>query len=136
MVAASPSPHRLVIERPTSLTGSITFLLIAHLLNFVLETTFMLRSLTVAAALLAIVSTAAAQHADVILHNGKVLTVDDNFTIVQAVAITGNKISATGTNEAVLATAGFEAAFCLGFFFSPFSSGRSTVVSPLQPSLR
>ena len=47
-----------------------------------------------------------AQAPDIILHNGKVLTVDDNFTIVQAVAITGNKISATGTNEAVLATAG------------------------------
>ncbi|MSO20400.1 MAG: hypothetical protein EXQ56_08030 [Acidobacteria bacterium] len=47
-----------------------------------------------------------AQAPDTILHNGKVLTVDNAFTIVQAVAITGNKISLTGTNEAVLATAG------------------------------
>jgi len=39
--------------------------------------------------------------ADLILHNGKVLTVDDNFTIAQAVAIAGNKIIAVGTNDEV-----------------------------------
>lgn len=48
----------------------------------------------------------AAQAPDTIFHNGKVLTVDGNFTIAQAVAVTGNKISAVGTNEAVLAAAG------------------------------
>jgi predicted amidohydrolase YtcJ len=47
-----------------------------------------------------------AQAPDLILHNGKILTVDNNFTIVQAVSITGNKFTMTGTNEAVLATAG------------------------------
>jgi predicted amidohydrolase YtcJ len=49
---------------------------------------------------------AAAQAPDLILHNGKVLTVDNNFSIVQAVAVTGNKVSATGTDAALLATAG------------------------------
>jgi len=44
--------------------------------------------------------------ADLILHNGKVLTVDDNFTIAQAVAIAGNKIIAVGTNDEVLKKAG------------------------------
>ena len=48
----------------------------------------------------------AAQQADIVLHNGKVLTVDKSFSIAQAVAVTGNKISAVGTNEAVLASAG------------------------------
>ena len=48
----------------------------------------------------------AAQAPDLILHNGKVLTVDSNFSIAQAVAITGNKISAVGTDQEVLATAG------------------------------
>src|SRR5438477_6912608 len=48
----------------------------------------------------------AAQQADIVLHNGKVVTVDKNFSIVQAVAITGNKISAVGTDEAVLKLAG------------------------------
>lgn len=47
-----------------------------------------------------------AQAPDMILHNGKVLTVDNNFTTVQAVSISGNKFTMTGTNEAVLATAG------------------------------
>src|SRR5689334_6963300 len=47
-----------------------------------------------------------AQAPDLILHNGKILTVDNNFTIAQAVSITGNKFTMTGTNEAVLATAG------------------------------
>ena len=48
----------------------------------------------------------AAQAPDLILHNGKVLTVDSNFSVVQAVAVTANKISAVGTDAAVLATAG------------------------------
>ena len=56
--------------------------------------------------LLLVPAWAAAQAPDLILHNGKVLTVDSNFSIVQAVAVTGNKISATGTDQAVLATAG------------------------------
>jgi hypothetical protein len=37
--------------------------------------------------------------ADLILSNGKILTVDDRFTIAQAVAIKGNRIVAIGTNQ-------------------------------------
>jgi predicted amidohydrolase YtcJ len=48
----------------------------------------------------------AQQAPDLILHNGKILTVDDSFSVVQAVAISGQRIAATGTNEAVLALAG------------------------------
>ena len=48
----------------------------------------------------------AQQPADVILHNGKVLTVDKNFTVAEAVAVTGNKITAVGTSQAVLQNAG------------------------------
>jgi predicted amidohydrolase YtcJ len=44
----------------------------------------------------------AQQPADLILHNGKVLTVDGNFTIVQAVAIRGNRIAGVGTNTEIL----------------------------------
>ncbi|HWP84294.1 MAG TPA: amidohydrolase family protein [Terriglobia bacterium] len=47
-----------------------------------------------------------AQAPNLILHNGKILTVDKNFAIVQAIAVTGNQISATGTDQAVLALAG------------------------------
>jgi len=46
------------------------------------------------------------QSPDLILHNGKVLTVDKNFSIAQAIAVTGDKIAAVGTNESVLALAG------------------------------
>jgi predicted amidohydrolase YtcJ len=47
-----------------------------------------------------------AQAPDLVLHNGKIVTVDGNFSIAQAVAITGNTISAVGANDQVLATAG------------------------------
>ena len=48
----------------------------------------------------------AQQAPDIIFHNGKILTVDGNFSIAQAVAVTGNRISAVGTDQQVLATAG------------------------------
>jgi predicted amidohydrolase YtcJ len=48
----------------------------------------------------------AAQQADVVLHHGKILTVDDRFSIAEAIAVTGNKITAVGTNEDVLKQAG------------------------------
>ncbi len=44
--------------------------------------------------------------ADLILHNGKVLTVDKNFSIVQAVAVTGNTITAVGSDADVMKLAG------------------------------
>src|SRR5262245_36159105 len=37
--------------------------------------------------------------ADLILSNGKIVTVDDRFTIAQAVAIKGNRIVAVGANQ-------------------------------------
>jgi predicted amidohydrolase YtcJ len=40
--------------------------------------------------------------ADLILHNGKVLTVDPQFRVSQAVAVTGNRIERVGTNQDVL----------------------------------
>lgn len=42
------------------------------------------------------------QRADLILHNAKVLTVDNNFSITEAVAVAGNKIAAVGKNDDVL----------------------------------
>ena len=49
---------------------------------------------------------AAQQSPTLILFNGKILTVDSNFSIAQAIAVTGNQISAVGADQAVLATAG------------------------------
>ena len=40
--------------------------------------------------------------ADVILHNGNVITVDNQFRVAQAIAIRGDRIVAVGTNDAVL----------------------------------
>ena len=45
---------------------------------------------------------------DIILHNGKVLTVDPGDTIQEALAITGDKIVAVGYNGAIRALAGPE----------------------------
>jgi predicted amidohydrolase YtcJ len=48
----------------------------------------------------------AQQPADTILYNGKILTVDKNFSTAQAVAVRGKQIAAMGTNDAVLKLAG------------------------------
>lgn len=44
--------------------------------------------------------------ADLVLHNGKIVTVDERFTIAQAIAIKGERIVAVGANDAVLKAAG------------------------------
>jgi predicted amidohydrolase YtcJ len=48
---------------------------------------------------------AAKEIADIVLYNGKVLTVDKKFTIAQAVAIKKDRIIAVGTNKQILALA-------------------------------
>ena len=44
--------------------------------------------------------------ADLILSNGKIVTVDERFTIAQAVAIRGDRIVAVGTNQDIARLAG------------------------------
>ena len=46
----------------------------------------------------------AAADADLILHNGKIVTADSRFSIVQAIAIKGGRIVRTGTSAAILST--------------------------------
>ena len=46
-----------------------------------------------------------AQAPDTVLLNGKILTVDDDFAIAQALAITGERISAVGGTEEIAAMA-------------------------------
>jgi predicted amidohydrolase YtcJ len=48
----------------------------------------------------------AAEEADLILHHGKIVTVDHDFSIRQALAIRDGKILKVGTDEEVLKTAG------------------------------
>jgi predicted amidohydrolase YtcJ len=43
---------------------------------------------------------------DIILTNGKIITVDDRFSIAQAVAIRGDRFVAVGTNQAITQMAG------------------------------
>src|SRR6266700_4134789 len=52
---------------------------------------------------------AEAQTADTILFNGKILTVDEDFSIQQALAIGGGKVLATGTSAAMKKLAGDKA---------------------------
>ena len=47
-------------------------------------------------------SALAQNSASLILHHGKVITVDQQFRVVQAIAISGDKIIATGTNQEIL----------------------------------
>jgi len=44
--------------------------------------------------------------ADLIVINGKVITVDSDFSIAQAVAVKGDKVVAVGMNEEIKALAG------------------------------
>ncbi len=46
------------------------------------------------------------EYADVVLYNGKIITVDGNFSIHEAVAVKGSKILATGKNDVILNLAG------------------------------
>lgn len=63
-----------------------------------------LRALPILALLCA--ATAPAQQADLILHNGKIVTVDPQFRIAEAIAVTGDRIAAVGSNADVLKLAG------------------------------
>ncbi|MBI4886471.1 MAG: amidohydrolase family protein [Acidobacteria bacterium] len=51
-------------------------------------------------------SSGAAGRADLILTGGKVITVDEKFSIAQAVAVRGDRILAVGTNQQIAALAG------------------------------
>src|SRR5688572_7050841 len=45
------------------------------------------------------------RYADLILHNGKIVTVDERFTIAQAVAVKEEKFLAVGKNKDILGLA-------------------------------
>ncbi|MCH8820756.1 MAG: hypothetical protein IIB03_10645, partial [Acidobacteria bacterium] len=45
-------------------------------------------------------------YADLVFHHGKILTADEQFTIVEAVAIRDGKFLAIGSNDKILAMAG------------------------------
>ncbi len=51
-------------------------------------------------------ATLCAQQPDLILSNGKIITVDERFTIAQAVAIKGDRIMAVGNNQDIARLAG------------------------------
>ncbi len=51
-------------------------------------------------------SMAMAQPPDLIVHNGKIATVDDKFTLVEAIAVRGERIVAVGKNADLLKLAG------------------------------
>ena len=57
-------------------------------------------------ALLAVVLQAQQPAADLVLSNGKIITVDERFSIAQAVAIRGDRIVAAGTNQEITQLAG------------------------------
>ncbi|MCZ6752903.1 MAG: amidohydrolase family protein [Acidobacteria bacterium] len=44
--------------------------------------------------------------ADILLHNGKILTVDSDFTIAEGIAIRGQRIAAVGSSQEILRMAG------------------------------
>ena len=54
------------------------------------------------AILSSLLSTCLLAQADLIVHNAKIVTVDQKFSYAQAMSIRGGRILATGTNEAIL----------------------------------
>jgi predicted amidohydrolase YtcJ len=71
--------------------------------------TRMIGALIVAAALSLPASIASAQSADTVLFNGKILTVDKDFSAQQALAIAHGQVLATGTSAAMKKLAGAKA---------------------------
>src|SRR5215813_2438281 len=82
--------------------------------------------------------------ADLILHNGKIVTVDPDFSIRQAVAVKNGKIIAVGTNQAILVERGANTrvidlhgrTVLPGLFDShvhPLGAGLSEFRAPLPP---
>src|SRR5262245_59527769 len=67
-----------------------------------------MRFVLVVAGLLGAFMPAGARQAspDIILINGKIITVDDQFSIAQAVAVRGDRIIAVGTNPEITRLAG------------------------------
>ena len=67
-----------------------------------------MRRLVISAAVVLLVTGVAAQQnlPDLVLFNGKVITVDERFTIAQAVAVRGSQIVAVGTNQDINRLAG------------------------------
>jgi predicted amidohydrolase YtcJ len=57
-------------------------------------------------AISAISAQQSSRQADLVLTNGKIVTVDERFTIAQAVAIAGDRILAVGTNDEINRLAG------------------------------
>ena len=57
--------------------------------------------LLAACTIISLQSAVAAQSADHILTNGKIVTVDDHFSIAQALAIRGERILAVGTDAEI-----------------------------------
>ena len=66
----------------------------------------MMRHLLPLLALVVCLSAARAEDADLILHNGKIVTVDKKFTIHKAIAVRGNRILKVGSDADVLKTKG------------------------------
>jgi predicted amidohydrolase YtcJ len=64
------------------------------------------RAVALAFALLATLGSARAQAPDTVLVNGKILTVDDRFTIVEALAVRGERIVKVGTTSEIAALKG------------------------------
>jgi hypothetical protein len=58
--------------------------------------------LTIAAAVVSLVPRAQQPAADAILTNGKIIPVDDRFTIAPAIAIRGDRIVAVGSDAAIV----------------------------------
>jgi predicted amidohydrolase YtcJ len=65
-------------------------------------------SLLLSALLVLGAGTLSAEEADVVLHNGKVVTVDEDFSLAEAIAVAGERILAVGANDEVLKLAGPE----------------------------
>src|SRR4030095_11003613 len=63
---------------------------------------WMLRTCLVAAVLCASLTLASAA-ADLILHNGRIVTVDSRFSVQSALAVTGNRLTAVGDADSILA---------------------------------
>jgi len=74
----------------------------------IVQTTSSTAAVTTTSSAVSTTSPSSVDPPDLILHNAQVLTVDDAFTIAEAVAITDGIISAVGASDELLTSAGSE----------------------------
>ena len=86
--------------------GKVILILAPSPFGHLMTANSFLTRITLALFSLGVATSLRAQDPTVVLFNGKILTVDENFSMVEALAVTGERIAAVGDSQTIIALAG------------------------------